>query len=51
MYSIQTREEKLIRVEAPFIDEISGLAMIKVMDKKVQNTMMFKLKFTWNIVT
>ena len=38
-------------VEAPFIDEIPGLAINKVLDKNVQNTMMLKLKFTWNIGT
>ena len=26
-------EQKLIKVEAPFIDEISGLAIIKILDK------------------
>ena len=31
------------------MDEISGLALIKVIDKDAQNTMMIKLKFTWNI--
>ena len=33
-------------MEAPFIDEISGFAFIKVLDKNMQNTMMLKLKFT-----
>ena len=33
----------------PFMDEISGLAIIKVLDKSLQNTMMLKLKFTWNL--
>ena len=41
-------EQKLIKVEAPFIDEISGLAIIKILDKTTQSTMMFKLKFMWN---
>ena len=38
-------------VEAPFIDEISGLAIIKVLDKNILNTMLLKLKFTWNFAT
>ena len=38
-------------MEAPFIDEISGLAIIKILDKNVQNIMMLKLKFTWNSAT
>ena len=33
-------------MEAPFVDEISGLAIIKVLDNNTQNTMMLKLKFT-----
>ena len=38
-------------MEAPFIDEISGLAIIKVLDKNVQNSIMLKLKFTQNLAT
>ena len=29
------------------MDEISGLAIIKILDKNIQSTMMLKLKFTW----
>ena len=29
-------------IQAPFIDEISGLVIIKILDKNVQNTMMLK---------
>ena len=36
------------KVETPFIDEISGVVMIKVLDKNTQSTMMFKLKFVQN---
>ena len=43
---LKHKEQKLIKVEVPFIDEISGLAIIKVLDKDVQNAMMLKLKFT-----
>ena len=45
---LKQREQKLIKVEAPFIDEISGLAIIEVLDKNTQSTMMLKLKFMWN---
>ena len=31
------------------MDEISGLAIIKVLDKNAQNIMMLKLKFTQNL--
>ena len=43
--SLRPKEQKLIKVEAPFIDVISGLAIIKVLDKTTQSTMMLKLKF------
>ena len=41
---LKPKDQKLIKVEAPFIDEISRLAIIKVLDKNTQNTMMLKLK-------
>ena len=34
-----------MKVEAPFIDKMSGLAIVKMLDKNVQNMMMLKLKF------
>ena len=51
MIVLKPREQNLIRVETPFIDEISGLAIIKVLDKNIQNTIMLKLKFTWHLAT
>ena len=46
---LKPKEQKLIKVEAPFIDGISGLAIIKILDKNAQNIMMLKLKFTQNL--
>ena len=43
---LKSKEQILIKVEAPFIDEILGLAIIKVLDKNIQSTMMLKLKST-----
>ena len=43
--------EQFIKVEAPFIDEISGLTIIKMLDKRVQSTLMLKLKFVQNLPT
>ena len=40
------KEQKLIKIETPFVDDISGLAIIKILDKNVKSTMMLKLKFT-----
>ena len=42
------KELKLIRVKAPFIEEISGLAIIKILDEKTYSMMVIKLKFTCN---
>ena len=47
---MKPKEQKLVKVEAPFIDEISGLAIVKLLDKLMQSTMMLKVKFTQNLV-
>ena len=49
--ALKSREQKLIRVDAQFIDEISGLAINKILANNVQNTVMLKLKLTWNLAT
>ena len=41
-------EQKLVKVRAPFIDEISGLAIIKIIDGGTNSTLLIKLKFTHN---
>ena len=41
-------EQKLIRVKAPFVDEISGMAIIKILDGGTYSTLLIKLKFTCN---
>ena len=41
-------EQKLIKVKAPFIDEISGLAIITIIDGDTYSTLLIKLKFTHN---
>ena len=41
-------EQKLVKVKAPFIDEISGLAIIKIIDGGTYSTLLIKLKFTCN---
>ena len=45
---LKPKEQKLVKVEAPFINEISGLAIVKILDKLTQSMMMLKLKFTQN---
>ena len=45
---LKSKEQKMIKVKAPFIDEISGLATIKILDGSTYGTMLIKLKFTCN---
>ena len=42
---LKPKEQKLIKVSAPFIDEISGLAIVKILDGTTHSTMLLKLKF------
>ena len=46
---LKPKEQKLFKVEAPFIDEILGLAIIKIQDGSTYSTMVIKLKFTQNM--
>ena len=41
-------EQKLVKIRAPFVDEISGLAIIKILDGKTNSTLLIKLKFMHN---
>ena len=41
-------EQKLVKVRAPFIDEISRLTIIKIIDEGTYSTLLIKLKFTCN---
>ena len=41
-------EKKLVKVKAAFVDKISGLAIIKIIDGKTSSTLSIKLKFTCN---
>ena len=45
---IAPKSQKMVIVEAPFIEELSGMAMVKVLDMKEQTTNMIKLKFIRN---
>ena len=42
---LKPNEQKLIKVIAPFIDEISGLAIVKMLDGGTHSTLLIKLKF------
>ena len=46
---LKPKELKQIKIEAPFLDEISGLVIIKLLDKLTQSIIILKVKFTQNI--
>ena len=43
---LKTKGQKVVKVEVPFIDKLSGLVIVKILDKLMQSMMMLKLKFT-----
>ena len=43
------REQKLIKAEAPFLDEISGLAIVKLLDNSTQSVIVIKVTFSQNL--
>ena len=47
---IAPASQKILMVGAPFVEELSGMAMVKILDMRGQTTNMIKLKFIWNKV-
>ena len=47
---VMPTSQKMVMVEAPFIKELSGMAMVNILDMKEQTTNMKKLKFIQNKV-
>ena len=47
---LKPNEQNLIKVRAPFVDEISGMAIIKILDGGTHSTLLIKLKFMQNKV-
>ena len=45
---IAPKLQTMVIIEAPFIEELSGMAMVKILDIKEQTTNMIKLKFIRN---
>ena len=45
---LKPNEQKLVKVKAPFADEISGMAIIKILDGSTCSTLLIKLKFMCN---
>ena len=42
---VKPKEKKFVKIKAPFIDEISGHAIVKMIDNEGRCTMVLKLKF------
>ena len=45
---LKPNEQKLIKVKAPFVDEISGMAIVKILDGGTHSNLLIKLKFAQN---
>ena len=45
---IAPASQKMVMVDAPFVEELSGMAMVKILDMKTQTKNMIKLKYIWN---
>ena len=45
---LKPKEQKLNQSEGSIVDEILGLAIIKILDGSTYNTMLLKLKFMCN---
>ena len=45
---MKSNGQKLVKVKAPFVDEISGMAIIKIVYGGTYSTLLIKLKFMCN---
>ena len=45
---VKPKVKKLVKIEAPFVDEISGHAIVKMIDNEGRCTVVLKLKFVRN---
>ena len=45
---VKPKEQRIMVLEAPFVEEISGMAITKMLDAKEQKTLTMKLKFKRN---
>ena len=48
---LKPNEQKLIKVNDPFLDEISRLAIVNILDDGTPSTLVLKLKFICNKAT
>ena len=45
---LKPNEQKVVKVKAPFVDDILGMAIIEILDGGTYSTLLIKLKFTCN---
>ena len=45
---LKSNEQKLVKVKVPFVDKISGMAIIKILDSGTYSTLLIKLKSMCN---
>ena len=45
---VKPKEKKFVKIEAPFIDEVSGHVIVKMIDNEGHCTVVLKLKFVRN---
>ena len=45
---IAPASQKMVMIDAPFVEELSGMTLVKILDLKEQTTNMIKLKFIQN---
>ena len=45
---LKPNEQKLVKVKAPFADEILGMAIIKILHGSANSTLLINLKVTCN---
>ena len=45
---LKPNEQKLVKIKAPFVEEISGMAIVKIIDGGTYSTSVIKLKSTCN---
>ena len=48
---VKPGEKKLIPIEAPFVEDISGMGIVKIIDQGQKTPLMLKLKFVRNKAT
>ena len=48
---VKSKERKFLKAEAPYVDKLSGLAIIKLLDQNTFYTLAMKVKFEEDIPT